>query len=152
MSAQLHLAREGHLDALLPLVEAMHAEAGIESTVESRAAGIAPLLAPDDGPVLGAAYLIGPARAPMGYLVVTFGWSVEFGGMDCFLDEIYLRKPVRGRGIATEAIADLSKTLTAAGVRAMHLEVDREDAGAQKLYARAKFQMRERYALMTRML
>ncbi|KNG92371.1 GNAT family N-acetyltransferase [Pseudaestuariivita atlantica] len=149
MSAQLHLARPEHLPQILSLVEAMHAETGIDSTAESREAGIAPLL---DGGPLGAVYLIGPARAPLGYLVVTFGWSVEFGGMDCFLDEIFIRPAIRGRGIAFEAIGDLCRTLKEAGVRAMHLEVDGADDSAQRLYSRTRFQRRDRYVLMTRML
>ncbi len=153
MSAQLHMARADDLSRILPLVEAFHAETGITSTPESREAGIAPLLSPEEnGPALGAVYLLGPTRAPMGYIVVTFGWSVEFGGMDCFLDEIFLRPTVRGRGIAFEAIQDLCKALAAGGVRAMHLEVDREDTRVQRLYTRARFAPRDRYTMMTRVL
>lgn len=149
MSAQLHLAKAEHLETLLPLVEAFHYEMALGTSAEQRHAGIAPLL---EGGPLGAAYLLGPVRAPMGYVVVTFGWSVEFGGMDCFLDEIYIRPTIRGRGIATEAINDLCKTLAQAEVRAMHLEVDRDDDRTQRLYTRARFKRRDRFSLMTRVL
>ncbi|WP_424986336.1 GNAT family N-acetyltransferase [Microbulbifer sp. S227A] len=147
MSASLHLAKPDDLDRLTTLVAAFHAEQGIEQSDAARCAGLAPLL---DGIPHGAAYLIGPARAPIGYVIITFGWSVEFGGMDGFIDEIYLRPPVRRRGIATEVLISLPKALAEAGVKGLHLEVDREDESAQKLYARAGFRARARYMLMSR--
>ncbi len=149
MSASLHLAKPDDLDRLTTLVAAFHAEQGIEQSDEARRAGLAPLL---DGIPHGAAYLIGPARAPIGYVIITFGWSVEFGGLDGIIDEIYLRPPVRKRGIATEVLISLPKALAEAGVKGLHLEVDRENETAQKLYARAGFRARERYMLMSRTL
>lgn len=147
MSAALHLAKPEHLSALLPLVAAFHAEEGIERTDAAREAAIAPLL---EGIPYGAVYIIGPTRAPVGYIVVTFSWSVEFGGMDSFVDEIYIRPAVRGRGIATEVLTELPKTLAEAGIKAIHLEVDRENEQAQRLYARARFKPRLKYVLMSK--
>src|SRR4051794_13451109 len=34
----------------------------------------------------------------MGYLAVTFGWSLEFGGRDAFVDEVYVAPAHRGAG------------------------------------------------------
>ena len=147
MSAHLTLGAPEHLDKLVTLVEAFHAEAGIASTDEQRRAGLAPLL---EGIPHGAAYLIGPPRAPIGYVVICFGWSVEFGGLDAMIDEIYVRPGVRGRGIATEAMIALPRALASGGLRAVHLEVDRENAAALKLYARAGFKARENAMLMSR--
>ncbi len=149
MSAALHLAKPEHLGALLPLVAAFHLEAGIDSSDAQREAAIAPLL---EGIPYGAVYIIGPTRAPIGYIVVTFTWSVEFGGMDGFVDEIYIRPAVRGRGIATEVLTELPKTLGEAGIKAIHLEVDRENEAAQRLYARARFKPRLSQVLMSKLL
>ncbi len=147
MSTALHLAKPENLDQVLTLVVAFHQECGLSSTDDHRRAGIEPLL---NGHPYGVIYLIGPARAPIGYVVITLGWSLEFGGMDGFVDEIYIRPPVRGRGIATEVLLELPKTLAAAGVKALHLEVDRENETAQRLYARTRFIPRDRYMLMTK--
>ncbi|CUH89004.1 putative acetyltransferase [Phaeobacter sp. CECT 5382] len=149
MSAALHLARPEHLEKLLTMVEAFHAEAGLQSDDAHRRAGIAPLL---DGIPYGAVYIIGPTRAPIGYIVVTFGWSVEFGGMDGFVDEIYIRPAVRGRGLAAEVLIELPKTLAEAGIKALHLEVDRNNEAALRLYQRCRFEPRDRYMLMTKVL
>ena len=147
MSAALHLAKPEDLDKVLTLVAAFHEEMEINSSEDSRRAAIEPLL---NGSPYGAVYLVGPTRAPIGYTVVTFSWSVEFGGMDGYMDELYIRPPVRKRGIATEVLIALPKTLAEAGIKALHLEVDREDEDSHRLYARTRFKERERYMLMTK--
>ncbi|MCP9483041.1 GNAT family N-acetyltransferase [Shimia sp. CNT1-13L.2] len=147
MSAALHLAKPEDLDRLLPLVAAFHAEEGITQDDTTRRNALLPLL---EGSPLGAIYIIGPTRAPVGYIVLTFGWSVEFGGMDAFVDELFIRSAVRGRGMGSETLLTLSKMLGQAGVRALHLEVDRENETAKRLYARTGFKARDRYMLMTR--
>lgn len=147
MSAALTLAAPNHLDKLDALVAAFHAEEGITLPAEQRRAGLEPLL---EGIPHGAAYLIGPARAPIGYLVITFGWSLEFGGLDGFIDEIYVRPGVRGRGIASETLQALPRALAGAGLKALHLEVSRDAEKTQKLYKRAGFSARSDYMLMTR--
>ncbi|MBL4767021.1 MAG: GNAT family N-acetyltransferase [Rhodobacteraceae bacterium] len=149
MSAALHLAKPADLAKLCTMVAAFHTEEGLSSTEESRQAGIAPLL---DGIPHGAAYLIGPARAPMGYIIVTFSWSVEFGGMDGVIDEIYIRPAIRNRGIASEVLNTLPKALADAGIKTLHLEVDRQNEAAQRLYTRAGFAPSDRYLLMSKSL
>ena len=147
MTAALHLAKPENLERLIALSGAFAEELGIPSEEDTRRAALKPLL---EGSPHGAAYLVGPPRAPVGYAVVSFGWSLEFGGLDGLLDELYIRPPVRGRGMASEVLNALPKALAQAGLRALHLEVDREDTKTQNLYRRAGFSMRERYALMSR--
>lgn len=149
MSTALHLASLDDLDRLTALVRAFQEELGFAQTEDRRRAVLRPLL---EGIPHGCAYLIGPARAPLGYVIVTFGWSVEFGGLDGFIDELYIRPPVRGRGIATDVLISLPKALAAAGMKALHLEVDRSNDTAQRLYQRTGFRLRDGYHLMTRKL
>ena len=145
----LNLARPDDLDRITRLVGDFHTEQGITQDDATRRAAILPLL---EGSPHGAVYLIGPARAPIGYVTVGFGWSIELGGMDGFLDEIYIRPGVRGRGIGSEIMLSLPKALAGAGLKALHLEVDREDASVRKLYEKLHFRPRDKYMLMTRVL
>ncbi|MCG6556674.1 GNAT family N-acetyltransferase [Ruegeria sp. 1NDH52C] len=149
MSAALHLARAEDLDRLTAMVGAFHAEQGLHGSEEARRDALQPLL---EGIPHGCVYLIGPARAPLGYVIVTFGWSVEFGGLDGFIEEIWLRPAVRGRGIASEVLGQLPKALAAAGMRALHLEVDRRNEAVQRLFARARFAPRPDEMLMSKRL
>lgn len=146
MSAALHLAKPQDLEKLMPLVSAFHHEMGIGTEETALERALIPLL---EGSPYGAVYLLGPRVAPMGYVVLTFSWSIEMGGMDGFIDEIYLRPAVRGRGLSLEALQSLRKVMQSAGIQALHIEVDRENEAAQKLYHKARFELRERYSLMT---
>ena len=146
---QLTLAKPEHFAQLVKLVADFHAEDGINQTDAAREAAIMPLL---KGSPHGAIYLAGPSKAPVGYVVLTFGWSLEMGGMDGFVDEIYIRPGVRGRGIGTEILTSLPAQLAGFGLKAVHLEVDRDKPDVQRLYQKMGFEARDRYVLMTRAL
>jgi len=144
MSQLLHLATETDFDRLMPMVAAYHAEEGIESDESHRAEAIRPLL---QGSPLGAIWLIGPKMSPVGYVCACFGWSIELGGMDGFVDELWIREKVRGRGMGGDALVALQKALSEAGLRALHLEIGDENP-AERLYYRAGFR-RRKFNLMT---
>lgn len=143
----LTLARPEDVDRLLPLVAAFQREADIVQDDITRRAALMPLL---EGSPHGAVYLVGPQRAPIGYVAISFGWSLEFGGLAGFLDSIYIRPGVRRRGIGSEILANLPKALSGASLRALHLEVARDNAGARALYERLRFEPRCDHILMTR--
>ena len=145
----LTIARPEDIDTLMPLVEAFHQEEQTGTPPDRLRAAIAPLL---DGSPHGTVYIAGPKRAPIGYVVISFGWSIEFAGLDGFLDEIYIRPGVRGRGIGTEILQSLPKALAAHGMQAIHLEVHRDNAKARALYEKLRFESRDNYGLMSRRL
>lgn len=133
----LTLAREADLDRLLPMVATRAAETGRAGDEGTARAALLPLLA---GAPHGAVYLIGPPRAPIGYLVLSFGWSVAAGGLTARIDEMHIRRAVRGRGIGAEVLASLPRALKAAGLRAIEVETGRDDTRARALFARQRFQ------------
>lgn len=149
MTVTLTLAKPSDLDRLERLVEAYHAFEDIPTTKEERLAALAPLL---DGIPHGVAYLLGPPKSPVGYVVVSFGWSVELGGIDGFIDELFIRDAVRGRGMGTEALTSLLPALARHGVKALHLEVATTNSRARGFYARLGFDARDKYHLMTKLL
>ncbi|MEM6941050.1 MAG: N-acetyltransferase [Pseudomonadota bacterium] len=149
MSAVITLGTPAQAEKLLTLCAAFHAEEEIASTEESRTAALMPLL---EGNPYGAVYLIGPPRAPIGYIAVCFTWSLEHGGLDALIDELYVRPGVRGRGIASEVLSALPKALGQHGLRSIHLEVAHQNTNAQRLYRRAGFVPKDDYMLMMRTL
>lgn len=74
-----------------------------------------------------------------GYLSVTLGYSLLYGGQDAFLDEIYLAGEVRGRGLGREAIRLAVSYARERGARAIHLEVEPHREAARRLYGEAGF-------------
>ena len=149
MTAALHLARPEDADRLDAIVAACHAEMGLTPDPEARRAALAPLL---DGSPYGAAYLVGPTRAPVGFIIVTFSWSLAAGGLEGTVDQLYVRPPVRGRGIATEVLLTLPPALAEAGLCALHLRISPDDDRVRRLCARSGFAGEDGYVTMTRRL
>ena len=145
MTNLLHLATEADVDRLLPMAKAYHAFEDLELDDDHRRDAIIPLL---KGSPHGAIWLIGPKISPVGYIAVSFGWSIELGGLDGFIDEIWIREKVRGRGMGFEAVSALMKSLESAGLKALHLEVASSNERARNLYQRLGFEARP-YNLMT---
>lgn len=145
----LHLAGPDDTDLILPLVAAYHAHEGIASTAEHRRAGLEPLL---EGSDFGAVWLIGTHAAPIGYIAVTFGWSIEAGGKDAFVNEFFLVPASRGKGHGEAALDLISAELKGRGVKTLHIEVARKNEAGQRFYRNAGFEPREGYLLMTRAL
>jgi GNAT superfamily N-acetyltransferase len=85
----------------------------------------------------------------IGYAVIGFGFSLEFGGRDALLDEFYLRETFRGQGIGTQLIAVVEEMCRAKGIRALHLEADYVNGRVHEFYKRLGFRDHERH-LMTK--
>jgi len=145
MTQILHLATPEDASKLEPMIAAYHALEGINSDEDHRHAAIAPLL---EGSPHGAIWLIGPKMSPVGYIAVSFGWSIEVGGLGGFIDELWVREKVRGRGMGSEAVLTLIKSLKGAGLMALHLEISPENTRAETLYGRLGFTRRP-FNLMT---
>lgn len=102
-------------------------------------------------PAFGSVWLIVRDGDPVGYLVITHSYSIEFRGRDAFIDELFIHEKARGQGIGTMALRFAETHCRALGIHAVHLEVDRDNIAAQRFYRRGGFQDHERY-LMTRWL
>lgn len=100
----------------------------------------------------GRLWLIFDGDELAGYIAICIGYSIEFRGNDAFVDEFYIRPESRGRGLGTRVLERIKSEAKSMGVRALHLEVARSNAGARKLYSSAQFEAREDYMLMTSLL
>lgn len=98
---------------------------------------------------LGRVWLIQDGSKAIGYVVLTFGYSLEFRGRDAFIDELYIRESHQGQGIGTSVLQFVEEACPALGIQALHLEVDRTNTGAQHLYRKVGFEDHNRY-LMTK--
>jgi GNAT superfamily N-acetyltransferase len=146
MSTAIHLAGPEALDRLMPLMTRFHAERGLPHDDDHRRAMSEPLLA---GNPLGAIWLIGPQRAPLGYVLVSFGWSTARAGMEGWVQEVYIRDSVRGRGIGTEVLHAITVSLTQAGLKALHVRLDEGDARAARFCGKVGFSPRNGLRVMT---
>jgi ribosomal protein S18 acetylase RimI-like enzyme len=97
----------------------------------------------------GRVWLLKIQEKAIGYVILTFGYSIEFQGRDAFIDEIFIEEDYRGKGIGTKVIEFIESQCRESGIHAIHLEVERENMSAQSLYRKLGFQDHDRY-LMTK--
>jgi ribosomal protein S18 acetylase RimI-like enzyme len=100
---------------------------------------------------LGQAWLLWVRGEPVGYVIMTLGYSFEFRGRDAFVDELYIEPEFRRMGFGRRAMEILEKRARELGVNAVHLEVDRGNGAAAELYRRAGYADQGRH-LMTKWL
>lgn len=137
---------EAHLGDLLPFIREYHAYEGIHMPDTARRGAVARLLG---DPGLGSIWAISAETGWIGYIALTYGYSIEFRGRDAFIDEFFIREPYRRRGLGTRALREASTRAGALGLKALHLEVAHANRAAQKLYGALGFELRRRYALMS---
>lgn len=82
--------------------------------------------------------------ATAGYLAVAIGFTIEAGGKDGFLDELYLRVAFRGRGIGRQAVEFAIAACPSLGIRRLSLEVERPNTRAKRLYEDIGFTAHDR--------
>ena len=143
----LHLATVADLEVLLPLMQGYYRDDHLEFDATRQRAALCRLL---QEPQWGRVWLIQLQNRPIGYVAVCFGFSLELGGNDAYLDELFVLPEARGQGVARYALQHLSGALAELGICALHLEVDQRNVSAQRLYSALGYLKRERYFLMTR--
>lgn len=143
---QLHRGQVADLEALLPLVTAYHAFEKIDMNAEDRRRSVAQLLA---DPLLGTIWCISGTRRLIGYIAVCYGYSIEFGGRDGFIDEFFVLPEARGQGIGRDVIRQVMSLAANDGIKALHLEVAPENEPARNLYFTEGFVPRTGFNLMS---
>ncbi len=147
MTFRLRRATLADVPALLVRTAALNAHEGIAVDRGALEAALRVLFADPD---VGGAWLIEDADAPVGYVMVTFGFDLEFAGRDAWLTEIWVDEAARGRGAGAAALTLIDAEVRALGVRALHLQV-RPDNLARRLYERAGFAATPRLVMTRKM-
>ena len=99
-------------------------------------------------PALGRLLVFEHGGELLGYMVLGFGFSLEFHGRDCLLDEFYVVPHHRSKGIGRAAVEFALATCRDMGIRAVHLEADYVNVRGHEFYKRLGFKDHERH-LMT---
>ena len=146
MQLKLQLAQSSDLETVLTLVRQFHASEAIvlpESVLRST---LAQFLENDR---YGRLWQLMVDDQCVGYIALCFGFSFEFGGPDAFIDELFIVEEFRGKKLGRMALEQVSQSAFKLGIKALHLEVNKGNIGAEKLYKDLGFRLREQNHLMT---
>jgi len=147
MNALIRPANVGDLDVLVALMRDFYVEEGDPFDAGASRAAFAALLA---DPSWGRVWLAEEAGVGIAYIALTLGFSLEFGGRDAFVDDLYVIPTHRGQGIGRALLSACEQACRELGVRALHLAV-RPSNPAAVLYRRVGFRERQ-HRLMTKRL
>ena len=148
MKASFRLATPDDIDRLLPLMRAFYTFEHLPYD-ENRLRRLLSDLIADQR--LGRLILFELADELVGYIVLGFGFSLEFHGRDCFIDEFYVQPAHRSKGIGQAAVDFVMALSRDLGIKAVHLEADHFNERGHEFYKRLGFKDHDRH-LMTRWL
>ena len=80
--------------------------------------------------------LLVPDHGPDGLALLTYRPGIWDGGPVALLEELYVRPPLRNRGIGTRLLHEAFDVSRAKGARMFEIQVDEEDVAAQRFYER----------------
>ena len=136
MPTMTRLATSADVRALVGLMAEFYAEGRFTLDTAAVARAFEALLAT---PELGTIWLAELDEKPLGHLVLTVAFSMEYGGLRGFIDDLYVRPAARGRGIGAALLVAAREGAIARGLRALCVETGLADHPARSLYARAGY-------------
>jgi diamine N-acetyltransferase len=83
----------------------------------------------------------------IGYIALAYGFSIEFGGREAFIDEFFIREEYRGKGFGSQALTHVIEVSRTNGIVGLRLEVTPTNSKALKLYERVGFKNLDRSLL-----
>ena len=149
MKTKILPAKLSDTDSLFDFLQAYYAYDNLEFIPATARASITEFI---NHPEYGRLWLIVRDGINIGYIAITFGYSLEFGGLDAFIDEFFILEEYRGKGIGTAILDQVEKVLKELKIMAFHLEVEVDSLNAQSFYKSKGFESRDRFHLMSKKL
>lgn len=146
MEINFEIAKQTDVDIILEMMRELYANDKIPFDEVAAQNALIKFIWDDS---LGRFWLIKIENEIIGYVILTFGYSIEYHGRDTFIDELYIKSDYRSKGIGTKVIEFIESQSRSLGIEAIHLEVERENENAQNFYRKIGFEDHDRY-LMTK--
>jgi ribosomal protein S18 acetylase RimI-like enzyme len=121
---------------LLRLVRAYYRFDGIRFESKSVDAALRKLLRNQS---LGRVWIMRDAGKAIGYIVLTFNYDLEFGGLEGIVTDLFVCSAYRGQGLGSRALALVDAHCGSAGIRTIELQVEQHNKSAQEFYRKIGF-------------
>ena len=145
MKIEFRAAISGDLPTLLAMMKEMQVDDSWSIPfVEAEAARAVEMLLGD--PSCGRLWLISADGSTIGYIVMSFDFSLEYRGRNAWVDEFFVRSTQRGQGIGRKALEFFAAQAKELGVTVVHLEVNHGNP-AIELYRRLGYEDHRRYLM-----
>ncbi len=101
-------------------------------------------------PEFGRVWLIVFRGKAVGYLILTFGFDLEFGGCQATLTDLYIEALHRRKGIGRRVLKLVDEFCRSRSVMAIELQVTKRNSHALAFYRRAGFRAYDRIPMSKR--
>jgi GNAT superfamily N-acetyltransferase len=134
----------GDLDALVALARAYYAYDRHDWDGGTQVAALQQLC---PGTPYARCFFIALEGRRIGYVSASYGFSIEVGGLDFFLDEFFLEEAWQGRGLGRQVLALVEEEVRRLGGLRLCLEAELHNPRAAHLYASSGYEEHERRLL-----
>lgn len=131
MAQSTRVAVQSDVPLLVEMMREFYAESGVPFRAELAEVAFQHLLSDSR---LGRTWILLANERSAGYVVLTIGFSMQFGGLDAFVDDLFIAAPYRRQGLGRLALDTVREDCLQRGVRVLHLEVDDQNGAALSLY------------------
>ena len=136
--ASVRRALASDQDAVLGLMRGYCEEVSTPLIDEHLLDAIGPLIANEQ---LGDLLVAEQGEELAGYLVITWGWGIESGGAEAFMDEMCVAAEYRNQGIGTLLMTEAQSRASAKDVKVIFLETEQNNPESRELYDRLGFEI-----------
>jgi GNAT superfamily N-acetyltransferase len=136
MTVEVRAASSADVPRLVSLMQVFYAEASFPLAAGAATCAFEAILA---DPPLGGVWLAEDGGEVIGHGVLTVCYSMEYGGLRGFIDDLFVLPSARGRGAGARLLAAMRAGAHQRGVRALHVEVGPQNDVARRLYGRAGY-------------
>ena len=79
-------------------------------------------------------------KQAIGYITLTFGFSMEYGGKVALIDELFVLESHRGKGVGSRAIEHVKSECKKLEIETLRLEVTKSNESVINLYKKLGFE------------
>lgn len=133
MNIGLEKATKKDIEEILKLMRNYYAYEGLGFNMRRSKEAVLDLLSNDNYGFIDV-ILVDGRKA--GYICITFGYSLEYLGRDCIIDEIYISSDYQRKGIGSAVLKMVERQLNKRGFKAVHLEVFAKNRPARGFFVK----------------
>jgi ribosomal protein S18 acetylase RimI-like enzyme len=137
-------AKPRDLVRLMPLIEAYYKFEGIPFQSDRVQRALQQLL---ETPTLGRVWIISSQAKDVGYVILTFGYDLEFGGRQATITDFYIAPACRRKGLGTRMMQFVESVCRELQIGALELQVERDNLEARAFYRKLGFKTYDRIPL-----
>jgi GNAT superfamily N-acetyltransferase len=126
-------ARPEDIPILLALMSEFYREAGYGLDHRLAESAFSTLLSDER---LGYVWLFEDRAKPVGYVVLTLRFGMEYGGWIACIDDLFVVAESRNKGLSSQALVHVRDYCKSVGIRAITVEVGYNNGPAQAVYRR----------------